>query len=83
MDKPEILKTLLQEVVEATEESYLANRKFLDLVKDVPSGLPHPDGVQRVMNASTEGAHAREKLRSARTRLEHFREHGFVPKDLR
>jgi len=50
---------------------------------EIPSGLPHPDGVQRIENASMECAHARTKMRTAQTRLRLFQDYGFIPKDLR
>jgi hypothetical protein len=83
MEPAEILKSLLNEVAAATEVHRLANEAFPAVMKDIPSGLPHPDGVDRMANASTECAHAREKMRVARTRLQMFQTYGFIPKDLK
>ena len=83
MENKEILKTLLDEVAKATEASRLAKEPFSVVSKDIPSGLPSPDGAQRIHNVSSENAQARKNLQNAQARLEHFRTYGFVPKDLR
>jgi hypothetical protein len=83
MDQREILEHLLAEVAQATESHKLAHLEFSAVMNDIPSGLPHPDGVQRLTNASTACAHARQTLRGARSRLEQFETYGFVPRDLK
>ena len=60
-----------------------ASRKFNEVVRDIPSGLPHPDGTQRIHNLSRELADAREKLAAAITRLNDFVSYEVVPEDLR
>jgi len=83
MERGEILKTLLDQLAEATETHRLHQQYFQVVVNDIPSGLPHPDGVQRIAKASAECAHARERQRLARTRLKLFQDYGFVPNDLK
>jgi len=83
MDRPEILKTLIDQLEDATETHRLCQQNFLTMMQDIPSGLPHPDGVQRIENASSECAHALRRMRTARTRLQLFQDYGFVPNDLK
>jgi hypothetical protein len=83
MDQEKVLNILQAEVAEALEKFKTANARLLAVTKEIPSGLPHPDGVQRIVNVSAENARARKDLRVARARLEQFREYGFVPDDLR
>jgi hypothetical protein len=83
MGKPEILKTLLDEVAQATEAHRIAHADFRAIIKDIPSELPSADGIQRIANASTACAQARGRERVARARLEHFQAYGFIPKDLK
>jgi hypothetical protein len=82
MDQP-VLRTLLDELARATEAQRIAHERFRAIMKDIPSGFPHPDGVQRAVNASTEAAHSRERLRAARARLEQFQTSGVIPKYLK
>jgi hypothetical protein len=72
MDRKEILKLLLDEVAGAKEHSRLTNEAFQAVIKDIRSGLSHPDGVQRIHNVSRENAHARKNLEAARIRLDRF-----------
>jgi len=61
----------------------IASTKFNEVVRDIPSGLPHPDGTQRIHNVGRELIDAREKLAAAITRLNDFVSHEIVPEDLR
>jgi hypothetical protein len=83
VDQQEILRRLLGEVAKATDTDRIVHEAFRAILKDIPSGLPHPDGSQRITNASTVWAHSRERLRIATTRLEQFQLYGFIPEDLR
>jgi hypothetical protein len=60
-----------------------ASTKFNAVVRDIPSGLPHPDGTQRIHNLSRELAEAREKLAAAIRRLNDFVSYEVVPEDLK
>jgi hypothetical protein len=83
MDHSEILTILINEVARAREHLRLANESFQTVMKDIPSSLPHPDGVQRIHNVSAENAQARKNLETARIRLDQFQAHGYIPLDLR
>ena len=59
----QIRATLLQDVIELT-----ARNEFEDLMGQIPNGT-HPDGIQRIKNASTKLSIARKELMKAYRRL--------------
>jgi hypothetical protein len=83
MDHKRIHEILRDEFEAAKRRMNSASRKFNEVVRDIPSGLPHPDGTQRIHNLSRELADAREKLAAAITRLNDFVSYEVVPEDLR
>ena len=48
----QIRTALLQDVLEAKTRNYEVTREFDEVMGQIPSGLPHDDGVQRITNAS-------------------------------
>src|SRR6476661_7791132 len=62
MSPDETLKVLRAEMNAATERARLASERFDAILQDLPSGIPHPDGTQRIRNASREYADARKDL---------------------
>lgn len=74
---------LLQELLEATAQSNQAAREFKFTLSNFPSGLPHPDGSQRVQNASQNLTLARKALTKAHRRLTDYHQSGLIPKDLK
>ena len=79
----EILRILIQNVIDATAEKNEASDAFEIVVGQFPSGLPHPDGSQHVANSSQRLSIARKKVMMAHTRLSEFLDRGIVPEDLR
>jgi hypothetical protein len=79
----QIRTALVSQIVNATARVSEANQKFSEAVGHFPSGLPHPDGVQRIKNASNELTSARKEMMTAHKRLNEFIEHGIVPEDLK
>jgi hypothetical protein len=73
---------LQQELKHATERAAAASAAFLEVTNQVPSGLPHPDGAQRIRNISHELAFARTALMKAHSRLDAFLVSGITPDDL-
>jgi len=73
---------LQQELKDATERAATASAAFLAVTSQVPSGLPHPDGTQRIRNISHELAFARTALMRAHSRLDEFLVSGIAPEDL-
>jgi hypothetical protein len=74
---------LIQEVLEATARGNEATRQFEEIMGQFPSGLPYPDGVQRVKNASNALTVARKEMATARNRLSDYLGRGIVPDDLK
>jgi hypothetical protein len=74
---------LVSEVVEATSRTNRASQAFLEVMGQIPTGFPHPDGSQRIHDASRHLAAARKDLMRAHTRLDDFVKTGIVPDDLK
>ena len=79
----EVLRILIQEVIDATAEKNEASDRFDVVMDQFPSGLPHPDGSQRIANSSQRLSIARKKVLMAHTRLTEFLDRGVVPDDLK
>jgi DNA-directed RNA polymerase subunit RPC12/RpoP len=78
----QVRSALLQDVLELTARVEEATRRFNDVMQ-IPSGMPHPDGVQRIKNASSKLSVARDELMKAHRRLDEHIDRGIVPEDLR
>jgi len=78
-----IQKVLVDEIVEATARVNQTSREFFDVMGHIPTGFPHPDGPQRIHNASSNLSTARKDLMRAHTRLDDFLKTGIVPEDLK
>jgi len=65
----QIRNALLQDVIELTARTEQATEEFEAVVGQIPSGLQHPDGTQRIKNASTKLSIARKELINAHRRL--------------
>ena len=77
----EIRATLHREVLASTARASAASEKLTAIMADIPSGLPQPDGSQRIQNAAHALAAARNQLVRAHSRLDEFLAHGVVPSD--
>jgi len=75
--------SLVNCIAQATARVSQANHDFSEATGRFPSGLPHPDGVQRIKNASNELNLARKEMLMAHKRLTEFLDHGIVPEDLK
>jgi hypothetical protein len=78
-----VLNILQQDLQAATERSKAATGALDAVANDVPSGIPHPDGTQRIHNASREATIARMEMLRAHHRLSDFLNAGVVPEDLK
>ena len=83
MNHTRIHRVLRDEFEAAKRRMNICSQKFNEVIRDIPSGLPHPDGTQRISNASRELVDAREKLAVAISRLNDFVTREIVPEDLR
>jgi hypothetical protein len=79
----QIRSTLLQDVLELTARTEEATKEFEAVMGQIPSGLPHPDGTQRIKNASAKWSIARKELMKAHCRLNEHSGRGFAPDDLK
>lgn len=68
----DIGRSLAQELDAARRSHLSANKKFDTVVGDVPSGLPHPDGVFRLEQAGKESRRALELYFTALRRYSDF-----------
>ena len=78
-----VLDLLIQDVVDAARLKSEACEAFNAAIDQFPSGLPYPDGAQRVKNTSAKLSTARNKLRTAHNRLDDFLNAGIVPEHLK
>jgi hypothetical protein len=83
MLREEVLVILRRDFTTAQTRAEIAGQHFNEIIKEVPSGLPHPDGTQRIRNASAEYATARKTLMLALSRLSDFVAEGTIPDDLK
>jgi len=70
--KHQIRSALLLDLILATErakETREASELSAAVIGDIPGGILHPDGVQRIRNASREASAARNAMLKALTRL--------------
>src|SRR5450631_1741091 len=74
---------LIQKLSEAVARAESASETFNAIMVEVPSGTPHPDGVQRIHNASREMSNAREEMMKAHHQLNEFILSGIIPDDLK
>ena len=80
-DRASIEGTLIQVLADASSRAAAAHAEFIAAVDNIPSGLPHPDGTQRIQNASRKLRAARDDMKSAHSRLDSFMITGIVPED--
>ena len=76
-------RKLVRDLAEATLAAEAASVEFDTVMKDIPSALPHPDGTQRIHNASHRMKIAREAMTTAQATLYDYLIRGIVPEDLK
>jgi hypothetical protein len=79
----QIRTALVSRIAQTTARVSAANQVFNEAIGQTPTGLPHPDGVQRIKNASNDLNFARSQMMDAHKRLTDFIERGVVPADLK
>jgi hypothetical protein len=80
---PEVRAILFEELIAASERARAATEYFTKVTGNIPSGLPHPDGTQRIHNASRKLTAARNEMIKAHSRLNDYLNFGIVPEDLK
>jgi hypothetical protein len=78
-----IRRVLADDIAKATARVNNASQTFFEIMGQIPSGFPHPDGSQPIHNVSRELSTARKDLMKAHTRLDDFLKTGIVPEDLK
>lgn len=73
---------LTEQLAEAAARVKEAESAFHAVISEIPSAVPHPDGSQRIQNASREVSDARCQAMKAQNRLNNYLSHGVVPDDL-
>lgn len=71
LTEAEFRATLLEDILIATANSNDASKEF-DYIVSQFSGLPHPDGSQRIKNASNRLNIARKEMMKAHIRLNEY-----------
>ena len=79
----QVVNILDQDLQAAMERAKAAAEAFAAATREIPSGIPHPDGTQRIHNASREISQARVGLMIAHNRLNDYLARGVVPDDLK
>jgi hypothetical protein len=79
----EIRTILHQQFVIASERAREAAEFFDATGSEIPSGMPHPDGVQRIHSASHKVSVARVEMMKAHNRLNDYLSRRVVPEDLK
>jgi len=82
VDLQEIRHLLEDEFDAAQQRRIEASKRFTEVMDDVPSGIPHPDGTDRIHQASREYKDSREAASAAMKRLSDFMIRGIIPDDL-
>ena len=80
---PQIHRMLNEQLEAAIEHAVQVSEVFFGVVTEIPSGLPHRDGTQRINDASRGLSLARHKMTAAQRRLNDYVNRGIVPEDLR
>jgi hypothetical protein len=78
-DAETILKA---ELDSATQRYEMAKAEFWRVSVDIPSGIPYPDGPQRIRNAAAAQTNACKMLVQSLRRMNAFLDRGEIPEDL-
>ena len=82
-DHEHVRKILADQFEAAVKRRDIASAHFDEVRKDLPSGLPHPDGTQRIAKASSDYVAALREVGRAVQRIADFQSRGIVPEDLK
>jgi hypothetical protein len=82
MSPGEILRLLRDELKTAQQRREVASEHFDQTILEVPTGIPYPDNVQRILRASHEYTRTQEEMLMAVKRLNDYLSHGIVPPHL-
>jgi hypothetical protein len=80
---PQILNVLQADLQAAVDRAKAAEQAYDAVNRAASSGLPQPDGAQRLQNASREVSLARVELMMAHSQINEFLSRGIVPDRLK
>ncbi len=83
LSEKQVHTVLTEQLADASARLKEASSAFTAVIAEIPSGVPHPDGSQRVQNASGELSNARRRVMDAQNRLNDYLSQGVVPDDLK
>ena len=63
---------LTQHLAGATFRADAASESFQEVVNEIPSNIPHPDGIQRIKKASQQLTKARDEMMEAHRLLDNY-----------
>jgi hypothetical protein len=78
-----IRNALQKELLTAEVRALKAKDEFRAITRDIPSGLPSPDGTQRLQNALKEVRASYAEMMKVQQRVVGFLDRGIVPDDLK
>jgi len=81
-ERERILQALRCHVDTAKARLSTGSQEFDAIIRESPSGLPHPGGVQRIRDVARELSSARQEYLDAYLRLNKFVREGIIPDDL-
>lgn len=73
------MAALVRDLADSTMQADAASDEFLAVMTEIPSGMPHPDGREKIKNVSQKLRAAREQMSRAEVRLNEFQTTGVVP----
>ena len=68
----DVRTVLAKAIADATARVNAANQIFHSVMNQAPTGIPHPDGAQRIHNSSRELDDARKEMMTAHKRLNDY-----------
>jgi hypothetical protein len=83
LHKDYVRRILLLDVAETTARANTAAAEFKGIIGSIPTGIPHPDGAQRIHQAAHSLSNARKDMMQAHTRLGNFLRSGVIPEDFK
>ena len=78
-DRERILEILRRELKIAKKRSVEASTHFTEMIHQAPSGIPYPDGTERIHRASRDYSHSQDRLRDALARMNDYLLQGKIP----
>jgi hypothetical protein len=82
LHKDHVRRILQLDVAETTARAEAASAEFKMIISSIPTGIPQPDGAQRIHQASHNLSNARKDMMRAHSRLDNFLSSSVIPEDL-